>query len=98
MQVLFVVCWGLYWDSCQTSHTILPGPYDCKELVNCLLHICTCIGVDVVVATPGRLLQLEDMGTVSLNTVSYLVVDEADRFMQGVMEEEIRKVQYSGDR
>ena len=52
----------------------------------------------MVVATPGRLLQLEDMGTVSLNTVSYLVVDEADRFMQGVMEEEIRKVQYSGDR
>ena len=47
----------------------------------------------MVVATPGRLLQLVDMGTVILSAVSYLVIDEADAFLQGSMEEDIRKVQ-----
>ena len=49
-------------------------------------------GVDVVVATPGRLLHLNEEGTLHLDRVSYLVVDEADRFMQGSLEEELRKV------
>lgn len=39
-------------------------------------------GVDVVVATPGKLLQLHESRELSLDTISYLVVDEADRFMQ----------------
>ena len=53
---------------------------------------CVCVGVDVIVATPGKILQLEQSGEVSLGNVSYLVLDEADRFLQGHMEEEIRKV------
>ena len=48
-------------------------------------------GVDVIVATPGRLLDLNDSGNLPLNLVSYLVIDEADRFMQGSMEEDLRK-------
>ncbi|MGO8877333.1 MAG: DEAD/DEAH box helicase [Acidimicrobiales bacterium] len=36
-------------------------------------------GVDVVVATPGRLIDFADRGSVSLATVTTLVVDEADR-------------------
>ena len=48
-------------------------------------------GVDVVVATPGRLLDLNDSGNLPLDLVSYLVVDESDRFMQGSMEEDLRK-------
>ena len=48
-------------------------------------------GVDVVVATPGKLLHLADSGKLALNLISYLVVDESDRFMQGSMEEELRK-------
>jgi superfamily II DNA/RNA helicase len=36
-------------------------------------------GVDVVVATPGRLIDFADRGSVSLGTVTTLVVDEADR-------------------
>ena len=51
-----------------------------------------CPGVDVVVATPGRLLHLSGEETLSLDQVAYLVVDEADRFMQGSLEDELRKV------
>jgi len=36
-------------------------------------------GTDIVVATPGRLIDLSDRGAVSLGDVSTLVVDEADR-------------------
>jgi superfamily II DNA/RNA helicase len=36
-------------------------------------------GVDVVVATPGRLIDFVDRGSVSLAAVTTLVVDEADR-------------------
>ena len=48
----------------------------------------------MVVATPGKLLHLSDAGCLPLGGVSYLVVDEVDRFMQGLMEEDIRKVTY----
>ena len=36
-------------------------------------------GVDVIVATPGRLIDLSDRGAVRLDEVGILVVDEADR-------------------
>jgi ATP-dependent RNA helicase RhlE len=38
-------------------------------------------GVDVVVATPGRLLDLMSAGRVSLRDVKHLVLDEADRML-----------------
>lgn len=60
------------------------------------VDLCVCSGVDVVVATPGKLLVLNDSGKLPLNLVSYLVVDESDRFMQGNMEEELRKVDQLG--
>jgi ATP-dependent RNA helicase RhlE len=38
-------------------------------------------GVDVLVATPGRLLDLIDSGSLSLSRVGILVLDEADRML-----------------
>jgi ATP-dependent RNA helicase RhlE len=38
-------------------------------------------GVDVLVATPGRLLDLRDSGSLALSNVEVLVLDEADRML-----------------
>jgi len=47
-------------------------------------------GVEAVVATPGRLKDLVQMGCVNLGGVSYLVLDEADRMLDQGFEEDIR--------
>jgi ATP-dependent RNA helicase RhlE len=38
-------------------------------------------GIDILVATPGRLIDLMKQGHVSLNDVKYFVLDEADRML-----------------
>lgn len=38
-------------------------------------------GIDILVATPGRLLDLMNQGIVSLNDIQYFVLDEADRML-----------------
>lgn len=38
-------------------------------------------GVDILVATPGRLLDLIQQGLLSLDTIRYFVLDEADRML-----------------
>jgi len=49
-------------------------------------------GVDVVVATPGRLIDLMEEGNCHLGEVSYLVLDEADRMLDQGFERDIRKI------
>merc|ERR1712106_1146450 len=49
-------------------------------------------GVEVVVATPGRLKDLVQMGCVSLAGISYLVLDEADRMLDQGFEDDIREI------
>lgn len=49
-------------------------------------------GVDVVVATTGRLLALLESNATNLNRATYLVLDEADTMLDMGFEKEIRKI------
>ncbi|MDY0200699.1 MAG: DEAD/DEAH box helicase [Bacteroidales bacterium] len=49
-------------------------------------------GVDILVATPGRLLDLMDQGFVKLNSIEYFVLDEADRMLDMGFIHDIRKI------
>merc|ERR1711915_847369 len=49
-------------------------------------------GVEVVVATPGRLIDLMNEGACDLSEVSYLVLDEADRMLDQGFEKDIREI------
>jgi ATP-dependent RNA helicase RhlE len=49
-------------------------------------------GVDIVVATPGRLLDHAERGTVNLSRIKFLVLDEADRMLDLGFIDDIHKV------
>ncbi|OJX70548.1 DEAD/DEAH box helicase [Magnetospirillum sp. 64-120] len=49
-------------------------------------------GVDVMVATPGRLIDLMDQGFVNLSAVESLVLDEADRMLDMGFIHPVRKI------
>jgi ATP-dependent RNA helicase DBP3 len=49
-------------------------------------------GAHVIVATPGRLLDLVNEGECNLSEVSYLVLDEADRMLDLGFEKDIRTI------
>jgi len=50
------------------------------------------VGVDMLVATPGRLQDLVDEGTLDLGSVQYLVLDEADRMLDMGFEPQIKQI------
>jgi len=49
-------------------------------------------GVDVLVATPGRLLDLHEQGHVDLSEVQHFVLDEADRMLDMGFIHDVRKI------
>ncbi|CAK7193046.1 ATP-dependent RNA helicase RhlE [Commensalibacter sp. Nvir] len=66
----------LYGQNLKLSHALLVGGEsmnDQKDLLN--------RSVDIVIATPGRLMDLFDKGAILLNRIQILVIDEADRML-----------------
>ncbi len=49
-------------------------------------------GVDILIATPGRLLDLMQQGFINLNKVEYFVLDEADRMLDMGFISDIKKI------
>lgn len=57
-------------------------------------------GVDICIATPGRLIDFLERGVTNLKRCTYLVLDEADRMLDMGFEPQIKKImsQIRGDR
>ena len=49
-------------------------------------------GVDILIATPGRLLDLQNQGLLSLSKIEILVLDEADRMLDMGFKRDIDKI------
>jgi len=49
-------------------------------------------GTEIVIATPGRLIDFLEMGKINLRRTTYLVMDEADRMLDMGFEPQIRKI------
>ena len=69
------------------THTVIFGGVKQGKQVAALKR-----GVDIVVATPGRLLDLIDQGFINLRHLEYFVLDEADTMLDMGFIHDIRKV------
>lgn len=69
------------------THTVIYGGVGQNPQVQALAR-----GMDIVVATPGRLLDLMQQGHASLDRVEVFVLDEADRMLDMGFIHDIRKV------
>jgi ATP-dependent RNA helicase RhlE len=71
----------------QIKNTVIFGGVKQGTQVNAMHR-----GVDVLVATPGRLLDLMNQGFISLNDIQYFVLDEADRMLDMGFIHDIKKI------
>jgi ATP-dependent RNA helicase RhlE len=69
------------------SHTTVFGGVSQNKQVQDLQR-----GVDILIATPGRLLDLMNQGFVKLNNIEFFVLDEADRMLDMGFINDIKKV------
>jgi len=71
----------------RSSHTVIFGGVKQGKQVRAMSR-----GVDVLTATPGRLLDLMSQGLVHLDEVGILVLDEADRMLDMGFIRDVRKI------
>ena len=76
-----------YGQFLKFKHTVIFGGVSQGSQVNALSR-----GVDIVVATPGRLLDLMNQCEISLKDVEFFVLDEADRMLDMGFIHDIRKI------
>jgi ATP-dependent RNA helicase RhlE len=76
-----------YGKNLQVKHTIIFGGVGENPQISALRR-----GVDVIIATPGRLLDLMNQGHVMLRDIEVLVLDEADRMLDMGFIRDIRRI------
>ncbi|MEO1434079.1 MAG: DEAD/DEAH box helicase [Bacteroidota bacterium] len=68
-------------------HTVIFGGVSKQGQISALKS-----GVDIIVATPGRLLDLMNQGFISLRTIKFFVLDEADRMLDMGFIHDVKKI------
>jgi len=81
------VSFSKYGAYLKFKHTVIFGGVGQGKQVQALAN-----GVDIVVATPGRLLDLMSQRKLSLNDVEFFVLDEADRMLDMGFIHDIKKI------
>jgi ATP-dependent RNA helicase RhlE len=76
-----------YGRNLNLKHAVIFGGVNQNPQVNDLRR-----GLDVLIATPGRLLDLMQQGFVNLNHIKIFVLDEADRMLDMGFIHDVRKV------
>jgi len=76
-----------YAKNLPVRHTVILGGVNQNRQVKALSR-----GVEILIATPGRLLDLKKQGHVHLNDVKYLALDEADRMLDMGFIKDVRKI------
>jgi ATP-dependent RNA helicase RhlE len=69
------------------KHTVIFGGVSQNSQTNALKY-----GIDILIATPGRLLDLMQQGYVDLNHIKLFVLDEADRMLDMGFVHDVKKV------
>jgi len=80
-------CLKAYSHGSGLKHTVIFGGVNQFHQVNALKK-----GIDILVATPGRLLDLVGQGFIKLNSVEHFVLDEADRMLDMGFIHDIKKI------
>jgi ATP-dependent RNA helicase RhlE len=76
--------YGIYLD---LRHLVIYGGVSQVNQVNILRR-----GVDILVATPGRLLDLMNQNYISLRDIQFFVLDEADRMLDMGFVHDVKKI------
>src|SRR4051812_27795551 len=76
-----------YGEYAGLTHLVVFGGVSQVPQVNALRH-----GIDILIATPGRLLDLMDQRHISLQNIELFVLDEADRMLDMGFIHDVKKV------
>jgi len=78
---------GAYGKYTNLCHRVIFGGVSQKPQTDALRY-----GVDILIATPGRLLDLVNQGFIHLKTIDFFVLDEADRMLDMGFIHDIKRI------
>ena len=76
-----------YGSQTKVFHSVIFGGVGQKQQTDALRR-----GVDIITATPGRLLDLMNQGYVNLSRIEHFVLDEADRMLDMGFIHDVKKI------